>query len=107
MVEVPLQFARVDVERDRGVREESRAVARSAAGTHPRFGLCGTPIRQIQVGIVATRDPGLGAYSEHVWEAAPRVATEFASLGNRVELPQQLPGPCVIRADETLFVLIV
>ena len=106
VLEVPGQLAGVGVERHRGAGVE-RLVQRvhAAADRHPRLGLRGAPIRQVQFGVVAAGDPRLAAGAVDVRQRAPRVAARLAVLGHGVELPQLLAGGGVVAADEALLVL--
>src|SRR5580698_1769656 len=79
------------------------AVACSAAGAHPWFGLRDAPVSQIQNRIVAAGYPGIAAGAEKVRQFTPCIAARLALLSHGVELPDLLTRLGVVGADKALF----
>ena len=77
----------------------------SAAGRHPGLGLRGSPVGEVELGIVAAGDPRLAAAAKHHRLLAPGVAAGFLRARDGVEAPLDLPGLCVERGDEAAFLL--
>src|SRR5579872_886813 len=107
MVEPPLELTGIEVKGHRRVRVICRAIARSAGCPHPRLGLRDAPVRHVQIQIDAARDPGVATGAEQVRQLTPGVAARIGSLGDGVELPDQLSGLRVVGADEALFLSIL
>src|SRR5688572_854985 len=101
---VPGELAGLHVERERAAGVE-RLFARvhAAADRHPRLGLRGAPVGQVEDRVVAAGDPRLAAGTMHGAERAPGLAG-FALGRDGVELPQLLAGGGVVGADEALLV---
>src|ERR1700722_8428364 len=74
---IPFERAGIDVQRDRGVAEKLVADAVLAG-----LGLAGAPIDQPQLGIIGTRDPGVGASPLGVGHVAPTVPARLAGIGD-------------------------
>src|SRR6202034_2036479 len=99
----PRQLPRIGIERQRGVGIQRRAIAGAAAYAHPRLGLRRPPVGQVQVRIVASRDPRLDARPESVRQPTPSVAAGFAFERDRSKTPRFLTGLGVIGADKALL----
>src|SRR5207237_5973640 len=65
------------------------------------------PGGHVRAGLVAAAHPRRRARAEHVRELPPRVAARLIRARNRVELPHQLAGRRVVRADEAFLVLAI
>ena len=101
VLEVPVEFTGIDIDRDGRVRVEPLVEDRHmAARGHPGFGLCRAPVGAVELRIVAPRDPGVAALAEDVVQVGPGIAAGLARVGDRVEPPDQLSGGRVVRADE-------
>ena len=74
-----------------------------AARRHPRLRLRHAPVGQVEIRVVAARNPRLPALAEAVLDVAPRIAVAFAALGDGVELPDLLPRLRVVGADVAAF----
>ena len=93
---IALQRARLDVERDDGVRVEVVAGARVAG---PWARVAGAPVREPELRIEAARHPdGRAAGAPRV--AGPGVVAGLAGRGDRVGFPDLLAGVRVERDDE-------
>src|SRR5262245_2449612 len=67
MLEIPLQSARVGIERDRGTREQCPIAGLSAAAdAQPGFRLCHAPIGNVEAWIVTADDPRIAAGAQQV-----------------------------------------
>ena len=88
---IPGELAGGGVERHRGARVQRRIVRRHAAtGRHPRLGLRGAPIGEIQLGVVAPGDPRLAAGTIEIRQRAPGIAARLAAPRDRAEAPALL-----------------
>ena len=93
---VALQRARLDVERDDGVRVQ---VVAGACVAGPWAGIAGAPVREPELRIEAAGHPhGRAAGAPRI--AGPRVAAGLAGRGDRVGFPDLLAGVRVERDDE-------
>ena len=100
MLEVPRELARVGVERHRGIRIERVVPERELAAEEvPGLRLRNAPVGEVEIRIVAARDPRLAASPEGHRQFSPRVAAGLALAGNRVEAPCLLAGLDVVRTD--------
>ncbi len=107
MLVVPLQGAAVGIERERAARVQPAVERRiAAAGRHPRLRLRHAPIRDVELRIVAARDPGIAAGAEGVAHVAPGVAARPVAGGHRVEAPELVPILRVVGADEALLLAV-
>ena len=101
VLEVPRQLPGVCVQRQRGGRVERLVERRRPAiEKRPRLRLRGSPIGEIQIGIVGARDPGLDTRPRFLGKLAPRVVARLALARDRVEPPRALPRVDVDGADE-------
>src|SRR5678815_2424179 len=100
MLEVPRLLAGVHIDRKGGAAEE-RVIFRTPRQGHPRLGLRGSPVRQIQHGIIAARNPHLASDAHLVRQVAPGVAAFLAGHGRGVEPPGFLSGRRVVGAQIT------
>ena len=100
VLEVPRQLSGVGVQRQCGGRVERLVEwCRPSIEKLPGLRLRGPPIRQIQIGIVGARDPGLDAGPRLLRKLAPRVVARFALARDGVEPPRALPRVDVDGAD--------
>ncbi len=77
---VPRELARARVERERRARIERDVLAfHPAARGHPWLRLRGAPVREIQIGIVASRDPALRTRAIQIRQVAPAIAAGLAA----------------------------
>src|SRR5262245_6006315 len=105
MLEVPREFAVVWIDRNRGTGVQCVAFG-AARQRHPGFGLSRSPVRQIEDGIIAARDPHLAAGAIAVRKVSPGVAPLVPRRRDRVEPPQLLAGIRVVGAEKTFFFLV-
>ena len=97
ILEVALDRARGDVERDRRRRVE---VVAGALVAHPRAAVAGAPEREVGLGIVGAGDPHRTAAGLPLVALRPRLAARFARRRHGVRPPRLLAGLGVKRRDE-------
>src|SRR5262245_4328023 len=101
MLEVPLQFAVIGVQRQSGIRIETFVASfRPATYPHPGLGLGHAPIRFVQVRIVAAGDPGLTSGAHHVRDLSPCITAWLPVARRRMELPNLLSARGLVGADK-------
>ena len=94
---VPLQLARIGIERDH--RAAVQVVARPSGAVPVRSGIAGAPVGEVRLGIVRTGHPDRRA-AVHPRVAAPRFVARLAWPGHGVEAPHFFAGLHVPRGDE-------
>src|SRR5439155_26477043 len=102
---VPLQLARIGVERDNGVRVEIVAGIPRAA-IPPRVGIAGSPEGQVRLRIIRAGHPD-GCASVLPRIAGPRVMTWLSRLRNGLEPPPLASGAHIVRGQPAVHAVLV
>ena len=89
----------------RRVRIQRRARG-AALHDGPRLGLGGGPVDQVGVGVVAARNPCVGAGAPAQGQVAPGVSSRVSGARDRRRAPQLGPGVGVVGRDEADVVLV-
>ena len=95
---VPLQFAGIGVERERGARIEQRAL--DAVRVPVRVRVARAPIDGVARDVVGSRKPRRRTAASGAARDFPRVVAGLALGRDRVVLPYELAGVGVVRRDE-------
>src|SRR5438067_625638 len=95
---MPAQLAGVAVQRDYGARIE--IVAFTSVAVVIGAGVAGSPIHQVELGIVGAGDPGRRAAGLPAL-ARPGFVPRLARTGDSPETPHVLAGLCVVRVEES------
>ena len=104
MLVVPGHFPCIHIDGQSRAAEKRVIVdGHPATGRHPRFRLGGSPEREIQIGIVAARDPAFRACAEQVRQFAPGISSGLAFARDGIHAPELLTGRRIISANETFF----
>src|SRR4051794_19261494 len=98
VLEMPLQGARVGVERDQAVRVQVVALAPVAIPIRPRISRA--PVDGVRLRLVGAGHPGGGRAGLPAL-ALPGIVARLPLGGNGVEAPGALAGFRVIRVDES------
>src|SRR5437879_12125844 len=106
MLEIPGECTVVWPQSQRRAGVKRRSSAGSPAGLHPGLGLCDAPVSEVQFRIVTSRDPSLGANSQHVGNVAPAVSARLAGSRLGVESPEHFSVRAVERSDEASLLVI-
>src|SRR5262245_2269808 len=105
MLEIPLQFPVIRVDRDRRVGVKTIAFCASGQ-SHPRLRLGRSPERQIQSWIVTAGDPHFTTSAIFVREIAPGFGSFITGSRDRVEAPELFAGLGIVSAHEAFLFLI-
>src|SRR5581483_72080 len=97
VLEMPLRFARLDV--DRHERRGVEVVPDTRVAVPIRTWIAGAPVQQLQLGIVRTGQPRRAAAVDPT-VAGPRFAAWLSGRWDRPEAPQLFAGLRVIRVEE-------
>ena len=103
VIVIPGEFSGIGIQRQRRVGVQRRAVARSPAGAHPRLRLGRSPVREVQVGIVAAGDPGFRAHAKDVGEASPSIASRLSRPAQWCRNAKPLCRLSIVSADEAFL----
>ena len=105
MLKVPPEFAIVGINGNR--RAGIKSVAFSAASEcHPGFGLGGSPVGQVENGIIAAGDPHLATRAISIRKVAPGFGSLVAAGCNRVKPPELFAALRVVCTKKTFFFLV-
>ena len=97
-LEIPAQFAGLDVESNEGASIE--IVARTNVAIPVRTGIADAPVHQLQFGIVGARNPS-GAAPRFPCVAGPGLVARLVGTGDSPEAPGLRTGFRVVGVDES------
>ena len=95
---IPLELARIRVESDH--RAAIEIVTEPGIAIPVGTGVAGSPVRQVQIGVIGTGHPNGGA-AVHPGITAPGFMTGLARAGNRVESSNFFSGIHIEGSDES------
>src|SRR5262249_4851985 len=79
----------------------------AAAYAQPGLRLRHSPVKEIQIGIVAAGDPRIATGAEQIRKRSPGISARLAFARHSLELPEWLAVTRVVGADVTAFLLIL
>ena len=83
--------------------KSSVCCSHTSASWHPRFCLRGSPVDEIQIWVIATRNPGISTTTQFERNVSPGVVTEFTWSGNCESPPELLTSCCIVRGNKARF----